>query len=44
MIVKSAPSLPRRFLVYTGSRRRREAETEILPAHDALRTLADLVD
>ena len=33
----------RTFLVYTGSRRRREAETEILPADDALRTLADLV-
>jgi predicted AAA+ superfamily ATPase len=33
----------RTFLVYTGSRRRREAETEILPADDAVRTLADLV-
>jgi uncharacterized protein len=33
----------RTFLVYTGSRRWREAETDILPADDALRTLADLI-
>ena len=33
----------RTLLVHTGSRRWREAETDILPADDALRTLPDLI-
>ena len=33
----------RTFFVYTGSRRWREAEIEVLPARDALGTLGDLI-
>lgn len=33
----------RTFFVYTGSRRWREAEIDVVPASDALRTLGDLI-